>query len=140
MPAARSDASLGDIDLTDLDVFATRMPHDWFDVLRRDAPVWRHPETEDEEAFWMVSSYARITEAVSSGRRQSFRFQWVKVYIRAAISSPDLRRNMALGLFKSAAGWHGLRLGGTVCGTPQAVGFPEQAAAGPRAIVHCKPC
>ena len=28
----------------------------------------------------------------SSGRRQSFRFQWVKLYIRAAISSPDLRR------------------------------------------------
>ena len=29
------------IDLTDLDVFADRMPHDWFDLLRREAPVWR---------------------------------------------------------------------------------------------------
>ena len=54
--------SLAEIDLTDLDLFATRMPHDWFDLLRRRAPVWRHPETANEEAFWVVSTYDRITE------------------------------------------------------------------------------
>jgi cytochrome P450 len=59
--------SLAEIDLTDLDVFATRMPHDWFDLLRREAPVWRHPETADEEAFWVVSTYDRITEVHRSG-------------------------------------------------------------------------
>jgi hypothetical protein len=40
-----------DIDLTDLDVFADHLPHEWFDRLRRVAPVWRHPETEEEEPF-----------------------------------------------------------------------------------------
>jgi cholest-4-en-3-one 26-monooxygenase len=60
-------SSLAEIDLTDLDVFATRMPHDWFDLLRREAPVWRHPETADEEAFWVVSTYDRITEVHRSG-------------------------------------------------------------------------
>jgi cholest-4-en-3-one 26-monooxygenase len=59
--------SLADIDLTDLDVFATRMPHDWFDLLRREAPVWRHPETADEESFWVVSTYDRITEVHRGG-------------------------------------------------------------------------
>jgi cholest-4-en-3-one 26-monooxygenase len=59
--------SLADIDLTDLDVFATRMPHDWFDLLRREAPVWRHPETADEESFWVVSTYDRITEVHRAG-------------------------------------------------------------------------
>jgi cholest-4-en-3-one 26-monooxygenase len=59
--------SLAEIDLTDLDVFATRMPHDWFDLLRREAPVWRHPETRDEEAFWVVSTYDRITEVHRAG-------------------------------------------------------------------------
>ena len=34
-------ATIDDIDLTDLDVFVERMPHDWFDLLRREAPVWR---------------------------------------------------------------------------------------------------
>ncbi|HUP75444.1 MAG TPA: cytochrome P450 [Acidimicrobiales bacterium] len=59
--------SLAEIDLTDLDLFATRMPHDWFDLLRREAPVWRHPETAHEEAFWVVSTYDRITEVHRSG-------------------------------------------------------------------------
>ena len=40
-------ATIDDIDLTDLDVFVERMPHDWFDLLRREAPVWRHPATDE---------------------------------------------------------------------------------------------
>ena len=59
--------SFAEIDLTDLDVFAARMPHDWFDLLRREAPVWRHPETAREEAFWVVSTYDKITEVHRSG-------------------------------------------------------------------------
>lgn len=59
--------SFAEIDLTDLDVFAARMPHDWFDMLRREAPVWRHPETAHEEAFWVVSTYDKITEVHRSG-------------------------------------------------------------------------
>lgn len=59
--------SFAEIDLTDLDVFAARMPHDWFDMLRREAPVWHHPETAHEEAFWVVSTYDKITEVHRSG-------------------------------------------------------------------------
>tara|TARA_B110000438_G_scaffold132144_1_gene128214 strand:- start:804 stop:2096 length:1293 start_codon:yes stop_codon:yes gene_type:complete len=60
--------TLADIDLTDPDVFAQRMPHDWFDLLRSDAPVWRHPATDEHpETFWVVSSYEHITEAHRSG-------------------------------------------------------------------------
>ncbi len=57
-----------EIDLTDLDVFAERMPHDWFDALRRDHPVWRHPANEEEpDGFWVISSYEHITEVHRSG-------------------------------------------------------------------------
>ena len=59
--------ALSDIDLTDLDVFAERLPHDWFELLRREAPVWRHPETAEEEAFWAVTSYEHITQVHRSG-------------------------------------------------------------------------
>jgi len=62
-----SAVTLDDIDLTDIDVFAQRMPHEWFDLLRREAPVWLHPETAEEEAFWVVSTYDRITEVHRSG-------------------------------------------------------------------------
>ena len=58
---------LEDIDLTDLDVFTERVPHEWFDLLRRVAPVWRHPETADEESFWVVTSYDLITRVHRSG-------------------------------------------------------------------------
>jgi cholest-4-en-3-one 26-monooxygenase len=64
MPTA---TTLDHIDLTDLDVFAERMPHEWFDLLRRVAPVWRHPETDQEESFWVVSTYDRITEVHRGG-------------------------------------------------------------------------
>ena len=61
-------ATIDEIDLTDLDVFADRMPHDWFDLLRREAPVWRHPANEEEpDGFWVVSSYEHISEAHRAG-------------------------------------------------------------------------
>ena len=57
-----------EIDLTDLDVFAERMPHEWFDALRREHPVWLHPATDEEpEPFWVVSSYEHITEVHRAG-------------------------------------------------------------------------
>ena len=61
-------ATIDEIDLTDLDVFAERMPHDWFDLLRREAPVWRHPANEEEpDGFWVVSSYEHISEVHRAG-------------------------------------------------------------------------
>ncbi len=47
---------LSDIDLTDPDAFVDGVPHDWFRLLRRDAPVYRHAEA-DGPGFWVLSRY-----------------------------------------------------------------------------------
>ena len=56
------DTGLGDIDLTDYDLYRQGFPHDVFTRLRRDVPVWKHPETEMlREAgvapFWVLSRH-----------------------------------------------------------------------------------
>src|SRR5581483_5208246 len=54
------------IDLTDLDRFAAGFPHEAFERLRREAPVWFHPPTEhtpDGEGFWVLSRHADIVAA-----------------------------------------------------------------------------
>ncbi len=48
--------NLDTIDLTDKDVFVNGVPHDWFAQLRRDAPVFWHPEP-DGPGFWCVTRY-----------------------------------------------------------------------------------
>ena len=58
-PAAH-EPTLGDIDLTDMDRFAESFPHEWFTLLRREAPVWFHeptPEIMDGDGFWVVTKY-----------------------------------------------------------------------------------
>ncbi len=64
-----SEVSLDDIDVTDLDVFAERYPTEWFDRLRREAPVYRHPGTpgSDGEDFWLVSSHRHVTKVHKAG-------------------------------------------------------------------------
>ena len=58
-----------DIDLTDVDVFEQRCPHDWFKFLRENAPVWKHPANErsGNEPFWCVTSYEHICQVHRSG-------------------------------------------------------------------------
>lgn len=54
---------LDDIDLCDLDLFANGFPHDVFDRLRREAPVWWHPPTEHTpggEGFWCITRHADV--------------------------------------------------------------------------------
>jgi cytochrome P450 len=54
---------LDQIDLTDLDRFATGFPHAVFSELRRRAPVFWHRPTEHTpqgEGFWVVSRYADV--------------------------------------------------------------------------------
>ena len=46
--------TLADVDLTDLDTFVQGVPHDQFDVLRAEAPVYFHPETEGA-GFWCIT-------------------------------------------------------------------------------------
>ncbi len=50
---------LSDINLLDLDVFASGPPHDWFSLLRAEAPVYWHPDGADG-GFWAVTKYDDI--------------------------------------------------------------------------------
>ncbi len=52
---------LEDLNLADLDRFASGFPHEVFTCLRREAPVWLHPPTPlapGGEGFWVISRYA----------------------------------------------------------------------------------
>ena len=49
--------NLDTIDLTDKDVFVKDVPHDWFAALRREAPVYWHPEPDGGPGFWCVTRY-----------------------------------------------------------------------------------
>lgn len=51
--------NLSDIDLTDLDVFEQRTPHEWFRLLRKEAPVHWHEE-KDGPGFWAITKYADL--------------------------------------------------------------------------------
>jgi cytochrome P450 len=53
--------TLDDVDLTDLDVWEERVPHDWFTLLRREAPLHWHPE-RDGRGFWVFTRYDDIVQ------------------------------------------------------------------------------
>lgn len=46
--------TLEDVNLADPGNFVTGVPHEMFDVLRRDAPVWFHPAANGVEGFWCI--------------------------------------------------------------------------------------
>jgi cholest-4-en-3-one 26-monooxygenase len=50
---------LSDVDLTDPDIFQHETPHDMFRVLRREAPVFWHPEPHGR-GFWAITRYADL--------------------------------------------------------------------------------
>ncbi len=52
---------LEEIDLSDPDAFAERVPHEWFRTLRREDPVHFNPEP-DGPGFWAVTRYEDIRE------------------------------------------------------------------------------
>jgi cytochrome P450 len=58
---APQTASLAEIDLSSHDAFLERVPHEWFRVLRREAPVFFNPEP-DGPGFYAVTRYADIRE------------------------------------------------------------------------------
>jgi cholest-4-en-3-one 26-monooxygenase len=51
--------TLDDIDLLDRDRFTRGVPHDWFTFLRREAPVYRHPEPGGP-GFWVITKHADV--------------------------------------------------------------------------------
>ncbi len=68
---------LHDIDLTDSSRFVAGVPHEWFALLRREAPVFWHEE-RDGPGFWAVTRYRdcvavnRDAEKFSSAARATF--------------------------------------------------------------------
>jgi cholest-4-en-3-one 26-monooxygenase len=50
---------LDDIDLLSRDVFAERVPHEWFEYLRDHAPIHRHPEPGGP-GFWVFTRHEDI--------------------------------------------------------------------------------
>jgi cholest-4-en-3-one 26-monooxygenase len=55
---------LSDVNLNDLDVFERGVPHEWFRLLRREAPVHRHEGEDGSPAFWCITRYQDL-KAVS---------------------------------------------------------------------------
>jgi len=52
--------SLDTIDLTNKDVFVEGVPYQWFETLRREAPVYWHPEPDGGPGFWCVTRYEDV--------------------------------------------------------------------------------
>jgi cholest-4-en-3-one 26-monooxygenase len=50
---------LSDINLLDRDVFADHVPHDWFEYLRQNAPVFHHPEPNGP-GFWVFTRHEDV--------------------------------------------------------------------------------
>ena len=59
MMATAAPARLDDVDLTDLDRWVEGVPHDWFTLLRRDAPVFWQDEREGR-GFWSLTMYDEV--------------------------------------------------------------------------------
>jgi cholest-4-en-3-one 26-monooxygenase len=72
---------LSDIDLLDRDAFLDGPPHDWFTFLRKNAPVYRHPEPYGD-GFWVVTKYDDV----------------VTVNRNAKVFSSDQRKGGVVGL------------------------------------------
>jgi cholest-4-en-3-one 26-monooxygenase len=54
--------TLEDVNLADPGNFVEAVPNEMFALLRREAPVWFHPGTDDVEGFWCIVKYADLTE------------------------------------------------------------------------------
>ena len=51
---------LSDINLLDRDRYTEGIPHEWFTFLRRNAPIYRHPEPNGP-GFWVFSKHDDVT-------------------------------------------------------------------------------
>src|SRR3954454_2486130 len=65
-----SSMQLSDIDLLDRDQFTKGIPHEWFTFLRKEAPVYKHPEP-DGPGFWVVTKYDDVVTVGRDGTTYS---------------------------------------------------------------------
>jgi cytochrome P450 len=66
--ATAGGSNLDRVDLTDRELYRHGFPHEVFTTLRREAPIWWHPETAgpvdaQERGFWVLSRHAHIQAA-----------------------------------------------------------------------------
>ena len=59
---AAAEVTLDDVDLTDLDRWAEGVPHEWFALLRREAPVFWQNERRGR-GFWSLTRYDDVVAA-----------------------------------------------------------------------------
>jgi cholest-4-en-3-one 26-monooxygenase len=52
--------SLDTIDLTSMDAFVEGVPFEWFATLRREAPIFWHPEPDGGPGFWCLTRYEDV--------------------------------------------------------------------------------
>ncbi|HEX6009931.1 MAG TPA: cytochrome P450 [Actinomycetota bacterium] len=62
MSLATAEAELSGIDLVDPDNYVERVPFEWFDELRRRAPVVWHEESEPNKGFWAVTRFDDLVQ------------------------------------------------------------------------------
>ena len=65
--------TLADVDLSNLDTFVEGVPHDQFDVLRREAPVYFHRE-DDGAGFWCITRHDDLQQV--SHDWQDYSSEW----------------------------------------------------------------
>jgi cholest-4-en-3-one 26-monooxygenase len=61
---------LSDINLLDRDRFTQGVPHEWFTYLRKNAPVYKHPEP-DGPGFWVITKYDDVVTVGRDGATYS---------------------------------------------------------------------
>ena len=59
---------LSDINLLDRDIFTKGVPHEWFTYLRKNAPVWFHPEPDGGRGFWVITKHDDVTTVGHDGK------------------------------------------------------------------------
>src|SRR4051794_30343974 len=61
---------LSDIDLLSRDIFTKGVPHEWFTFLRREAPVYKHPEPGGP-GVWVVTQHEDVVKVGRDGTTSS---------------------------------------------------------------------
>ena len=80
---------LSDVNLDDLDVFERGVPHEWFRLLRREAPVFWH-ERDGTSGYWAITCHSDL-KAINSKEGQE---QYERMGLVPKTSTPE-----ALGTF-----------------------------------------
>ena len=77
-----------EIDLTNLDRFASGVPHEWFDQLRSEDPIYWQNETNGP-GFWVVTRHEDVTRLNKN---------WQRLSSAAGISPEGQGANQELGM------------------------------------------